>query len=121
MQNLGEVSKGDCQRERENKISGHSSALIHCKSDPFPIKLLKALSKSNMLFIIYPMTSCHVPFNRKLSAKEQFTFLKLFTFITLPKMKHIVLGTLVKSLDLLIRLKLDISSLRKYNYFKIWQ
>lgn len=66
-----------------------------------------------MLFIIHPVTSCHVPFNRKLSAKEQFNFLKLFTFVTLLKMKHVVLGTLVKSLDLLIRLKLDISGLHK--------
>jgi len=67
------------------------------------------------------MTSYHVRFNRKLSAKKQFNFLKLFTFVTLPKMKHVVLGILLKSLDLLIRLKLDISSLHKYNCFKIWQ
>lgn len=39
----------------------------------------------------------------------------------LPKIKHVVLGMLVRSLDLLIVLKLDISSLHKYNYFKILQ
>lgn len=38
-----------------------------------------------------------------------------------PKIKHAVLGMLVRSIDLLIVLKLDISSLYKYNYFKIWQ
>lgn len=73
-----------------------------------------------MFFIIYPMSSCHFPSNRKPSVKEQFSSLKMFPSVTLPKMKHVVPGILVKSLDLLIRLKLDISSLHEYDYLKSW-
>lgn len=45
--------------------------------------------------------------NGRLSAKEQFNFLKLLTFATLPKIKHVVLGMVMRSMDLLIVLKLD--------------